>query len=333
MEYSKPNILQKPDYEKFTVIGLACFAILLVSTVLQLASVYLTRRFAPLWTTQSWFIWAAAFIPLYAVGVPIGVALFKFIPSDRIEMRKLRFRDLLIFLIMCFPVMYIGNIIGTLFNTALHTLLGTEMTNPLDFLINSSNIWLAALVMVILAPVTEEFIFRKLIIDRLRAYGEGVCVLVSALLFGLFHGNLSQFFYAFGLGAIFAFLYVKTGRLRYPIFLHMVINFYGGIVSPLLLKGLDLDALTQASGGSPEALMRWMAEYLPQLMAISINAIVNFSLVIAGIVLLIVRRKAFFLAPGPLQPAKGTGFSLLFLNPGMALFVVAALALFILSLF
>jgi membrane protease YdiL (CAAX protease family) len=75
-------------------------------------------------------------------------------------MRKLRFKDLLIFLIMCFPIMYIGNIVGSLLNSALHKLLGTEIGNPLDLYMSSSNLWLAVLFMVILAPVIEEFISR-----------------------------------------------------------------------------------------------------------------------------------------------------------------------------
>jgi hypothetical protein len=134
-----------------------------------------------------------------------------------------------------------------------------------------------------------------LIIDRLRSYGESACVLVSALLFGLFHGNLNQFFYAFGLGAIFAFIYVKTQRLRYTIFLHMIINLFGGIIAPLLLRGLDLNALTQANCANAEVMMRYMAEHLPQLLAFGLYIIVILSLSIAGFVLLIVRRRAFYI--------------------------------------
>jgi membrane protease YdiL (CAAX protease family) len=333
MEFSAPGILPGIPKKPFNIIGLACFMILLVSVVMQLSLFYLTRRFAAPLEARSWYVWAVTFIPLYAVAVPIGIALFRCIPAERAAVRKLRFKDLLIFLVMCFPVMYIGNIIGSLINAALHALLGTEIKNPLDALMNGSNIWLAVLVMVILAPVIEEFIFRKLIIDRMRAYGEGACVLVSGLLFGLFHGNLAQFFYAFGLGAIFAFIYLKTGRLRYPIFLHMAINLYSGIIGPLLLRDVDLDALTQAGGKDTGAMMQWLTAHLPSLMILGLYTIVNLALVITGFVLLIVRRRAFFFEHGPLQPEKGTGFQVLFLNPGMALFAAIALAMFVLSLF
>lgn len=330
MEYSEQRILQ-PDKKLFSRIGLACFAILFITSALQLGVHYLVMNYKPVWTVRSWYIWAVTFIPSYGIAVPIGMLLFLRIPRDTAATRKLRFKDLIIFLIMCFPIMYIGQLIGSLSNTALHTLLGTQVRSPLDMFVGSDNIWLTVLFMVILAPVIEELIFRKLIIDRMRSYGEGACVLVSGLLFGLFHGNLSQFFYAFGLGAIFAFIYVKTCRLRYTIFLHMAINFYGGIVTPLLLKGVDLDALTSA-GNDPQALLRWLAAHLPNLIAVSVYAIVNLSLVITGLVFLIVRRRAFSFEHGPLQPARGTGFKILFLNLGMALFAAAAIALFVLSL-
>ncbi len=329
MEYSEQVFIQKSARQTFSGIGLACFVILITSTVLQYAAVLLTRRFAPAWTDQAWFFWAAAFIPLYTIAIPTGITLFRRIPAEHIETRKLRFRDLLVFLVMCFPIMYIGNITGTLISNALHTLLGTEIKNPLDALLRDSNIWLATFVLVILAPVIEEFIFRRLIIDRLRPYGESAGVFISALLFGLFHGNLNQFFYAFGLGALFAFIYIKTGRLRYTIFLHMVINLLGGVLAPLLLKGLDLNSLTQMNPGT---IISFVSEHLPQLIALVLYSLLYFSLAITGLILLIVRRSAFYLGQGPILTGRGTGFKTMFLNPGMALFTAAALALFVLSL-
>lgn len=332
MEFTEQSGLQIYHRKTFALIGLACFAILAVSSVLQLGAQYLTSYYAPQWIDQAWYLWVMTFLPLYGVGVPVGIILFKRIPVYQAGPRKLRFKDLLLFLIMCFPMMYIGNIIGTLLNNALHMLLGTEIRNPLDSYMDGTNIWLTVLFLVLLAPLIEEFIFRKLIIDRVRPYGEGACVLISALLFGLFHGNLNQFFYAFGIGAIFAFIYIKTGRLRYPIFMHMTINLLGGVLAPALLKGMDLNALTEMSRTDPNALMRYAAEHLPQLLAFSLYSILNFSLVIAGFVLLIIRRRAFFFEHGAMRLQKGTGFKTVFLNYGMILFALGALALFVFSL-
>ena len=67
-------------------------------------------------------------------------------------------------------------------------------------------------------------------------FGEKPAVILSGLAFGLIHGNLTQFFYAFGLGIAFGYIFVKTGKVKYPIILHMIINFLGSVVSVLVLN-------------------------------------------------------------------------------------------------
>ena len=75
----------------------------------------------------------------------------------------------------------------------------------------------------------EEIFYRKLVIDRLRRYGELFAVIASGILFGLIHGNFSQFFYAAMIGIVFGIVYLRTGRIRYTIGLHMAINLVGGV--------------------------------------------------------------------------------------------------------
>ena len=53
----------------------------------------------------------------------------------------------------------------------------------------------------IIGPLCEELVFRGLLAGRLARYGQKPGAFISALLFGLYHANLEQFFYAFALGA------------------------------------------------------------------------------------------------------------------------------------
>ena len=46
---------------------------------------------------------------------------------------------------------------------------------------------------VIIAPVMEELVFRKYLVDRLVPYGQKTAVVLSGLFFGLFHGNFISF--------------------------------------------------------------------------------------------------------------------------------------------
>ena len=165
--------------------------------------------------------------------------------------------------------------------------------------------------MVLCAPVFEEFIFRKLLIDRAAVYGEGVAVVLSGVMFGLFHGNLNQFAYAFLLGIFFGFIYVKTGKIRYTVILHMVINFMGSVVSTWVMNAMNAEKTIEALQlfqSNPDEGMAALQSVLPGLLLVGIYVLLIFGVVIAGIVLLIVKRRKFRLMPGEVVIPKENGF-------------------------
>ncbi len=90
----------------------------------------------------------------------------------------------------------------------------------------------------VLTPVAEELIFRGLIFRRLRWALDAVpAMLLSALLFAIFHGNLLQGIYSFAIGVLLAFVYERTHSLLAPVFVHVGAN----LVSVFLteLEGLQ----------------------------------------------------------------------------------------------
>ena len=76
----------------------------------------------------------------------------------------------------------------------------------------------------VIAPVTEEYMFRGAMLKTLSKYGSGFAVVASALAFGLMHGNMSQTPMAFLIGLILGYVAAKTGNIRQTIFIHMVNN-------------------------------------------------------------------------------------------------------------
>ncbi len=58
----------------------------------------------------------------------------------------------------------------------------------------------------ILAPISEEILFRGYILRTLRPYGKRFAIFGSAFLFGLFHGNLLQIPYAFLMGLVLGYV-------------------------------------------------------------------------------------------------------------------------------
>ncbi|WP_461817197.1 lysostaphin resistance A-like protein [Faecalimonas sp.] len=77
----------------------------------------------------------------------------------------------------------------------------------------------------LVVPVAEEFMFRGIIYKRLSFItGRGKAMMLSALMFGLYHGNLVQAIYGFVLGYLAVYIYEKYGSLKASILFHATIN-------------------------------------------------------------------------------------------------------------
>lgn len=76
----------------------------------------------------------------------------------------------------------------------------------------------------IVAPLTEEFAMRGVVLGALRKYGDGFAIIVSALLFGLMHGNFMQIPFAFVVGLALGFAVVKTGSVWTGVIIHFINN-------------------------------------------------------------------------------------------------------------
>lgn len=77
----------------------------------------------------------------------------------------------------------------------------------------------------IAAPVLEELLFRGVISNRIREdWGRAPAVIGSALLFGIYHGNLTQGVVAFVMGIFLAWAYLKTEALFLTVLMHAAVN-------------------------------------------------------------------------------------------------------------
>ena len=86
---------------------------------------------------------------------------------------------------------------------------------------------LMILVVGIIGPVCEELMFRGIIFHRLKDWiRPEIAIVVSAVLFGIYHGNVVQFFYATCMGIMLAIVYDKTGTLWTSIVAHVAANLW-----------------------------------------------------------------------------------------------------------
>lgn len=90
------------------------------------------------------------------------------------------------------------------------------------------NTWLSLgmnlLIFAVLPAILEEMVFRGYVLQSLRSYGDPIAVVISALLFGLMHGNLLQLPFAFLLGLVFGYVVVQTGNIWIAVVVHFLNN-------------------------------------------------------------------------------------------------------------
>ena len=346
----------------FTLLGLAFFTMTALQYLVSFALSYFGRKYFPDAVSGEWFFWLTGSAPLYIVAMPAAWLIMRAIPKRAVlpdvdgvpaKPKKMTGYDFFIAILVCLGVMQAGNYVGNLINTMLSAATGHASISGLDTLLTKTNPLVMFAVVVVIGPVLEELVFRKLVIDRISRYGAATAAVISALIFGLCHGNIQQFFYAFALGLFFAFIYLRTGNIRTTVLMHMTVNFLGGFVPSMLLRllsltdGLDeLLKMTQdltTSGNIVDMTPEEAAEYLKifsraaaPLMLIATWSLTVMALAITGLFILISVRRRVTLAPcRPAEtviPREKRGYAI-FLNVGMMLYIVSMAAIAALSLF
>ena len=89
----------------------------------------------------------------------------------------------------------------------------------------------------ILGPIAEEILFRGLVLRSLRPYGKKFAIVVSAILFGLFHGNLLQAPFAFVVGLVLGYVALEYS-IGWAVVLHVMNNLGYADLLPRLLSHL-----------------------------------------------------------------------------------------------
>ena len=284
-------------------------AILLGSFLMGWMKGVLTNAYPSL-SGAGWLKWVIQFVVMYCMAIPAGIIVLRFIPKNAPVKKRLGAAQFFRLFLICFPVMYAGSLIGNILSFILS---GGRMVNPVQDLISDPSP-LRIVITVIAAPVFEELLFRKVLIDRVAVYGEGNAILFSAVAFGLFHGNVTQLCYAAGVGLVLAYVYVKSGKVIYTIAMHMALNFIGGVIAPWVLSLYNADTLSRIFEQHD------FTALLP-LIAIFAYLTATAGLVAAGIVMLVKQVRRVRFEPAPLELLQGTRIrTVYFISTGAALF-------------
>lgn len=107
-------------------------------------------------------------------------------------------------------------------------------------------LWLGLILYGLVAPITEEVIFRGITYNRMkRFFGVIPCMIVTSLLFGGFHANLPQFLYGTAMGVLMALVYEWVKSFAAPLLFHMAANI---VVFVLSFSGVEVQIVSSITG-------------------------------------------------------------------------------------
>jgi len=149
------------------------------------------------------------------------------------------------------------SMIGGLVTQTLSGLLSAETPEHIESMMEVSGLFtfeflLTVIGVVIVAPLFEEFLLRKLIMDGLLSSTHPrTAIFISALFFAIFHMNIVQGSYTLILGLYLAYLYYKTGSLKLVFIIHALNNLYAILVRQLSMSTLEIVGMTMLFVGVP----------------------------------------------------------------------------------
>lgn len=111
----------------------------------------------------------------------------------------------------------------------IYNILIFNLNNVIYFTDNFEPSYLSILIQLlctgIFGPIFEEFIFRGVVYNKLKEFNKPMSsIILCSVIFALFHTNIINAIYAFGVSFILIYLYEKYKTLKAPIIMHIALN-------------------------------------------------------------------------------------------------------------
>ncbi|MDE7234783.1 MAG: CPBP family intramembrane metalloprotease [Ruminiclostridium sp.] len=235
-----------------------------------------------------------SFLFLQFLPAVIGAGMFGFFGERKKELRALyRVPKKCARAVGNFPAVYglgqllnLLTIVVTYFATKDSDL--TESMNPITQMLapNMGTAWAFFIFAAIIAPIFEEFVFRGVLLRTLKPYGNGLAIFFTGIFFGVFHGNLSQCFYAAAIGIALGYIADVTDSLIPTTVIHILVNSVSSGIALLMTTPSIQDYLLSgaAEGEIPDGDMLMIVVF-------AVYTISALLLGLAGIVHLFIKLK------------------------------------------
>ena len=212
---------------KLTRNVLYCYLpIVVLFAVLRMLSTF--GVFSFLGKTRSYII--NAFIQIRLLFT-ISVFLFSFLQKNKIKdtfnfygYRKMSFKAVLISVLIGIIIYVLNIFVASFFNNIL-SLFGYKFQS--SSILKSYPVWLLFInifITAVLPAVCEETAHRGMLLKGLSPLGRKKAIIISAILFGLLHMNIEQFFYATIIGVVLGYISTVCETIYPAIIIHFMNN-------------------------------------------------------------------------------------------------------------
>lgn len=178
------------------------------------------------------------------IGVIIGTFLLKLF-FNRSELKHnifysnddIKFIHFLEILFVFMSVQYIFSVLSFAGEAMLNSF-GFSMMGELESATSSSTTISMFLYASIIGPISEELIFRGFVLRNLEKYGKNLAIIVSAVMFGAFHGNFIQGIFAFVVGIVLGYVTLRYS-IKWAMVLHVINNLVFGDLMGYFTKNMS----------------------------------------------------------------------------------------------
>lgn len=178
---------------------------------------------------------------LFAVPVILYLVIKRIRPNTWIPFQRIDAAVILMSLLTGFLLLPLVTFIN-----AFSMLFATNYVSESSAQIIDNPLWVNLLIIAVIPAVTEELIYRGIFYHAYREKGVILGAVASAVVFGIMHRNLNQFFYAAVLGVIFCILVEITGSIYASMAAHFAINSWNVMLLALQKSLAQMTGETEA---------------------------------------------------------------------------------------
>lgn len=165
-------------------------------------------------------------IPQLLMVIPIAIIfLWRKVDWKELGFYKFKWEDLALgigLLLLVYFISIINNVVMMFLGVV------TQAETIFDVLNEIDSLAVFILASTVVAPIFEEIFFRGFLFKGFRQkYGWKIALVVSSLIFSLFHGQIATLIPTFLLGSLFAYIYHRTESIFPSIIMHFMVNSVG----------------------------------------------------------------------------------------------------------